>query len=124
MLMSPYRGGVHEQFARSGKGFGLEFLPKPLPNATLLPTPETHVDRMPIAQFRGKISPRTSGAIQIKHCFEKLTITHRRWRSSTRMFGFAKGRFELLPNFVCDHVSRMVDCHPQLKSHFKSVVHL
>lgn len=124
MLMSPDGGGVHEQFACFGKGSDLKFLPKPLPDTTLLPTSKPHIDRVPIAQFSRKISPRASGPIQVEYRFEKLSVPHQRGGSSTRVLGLAKGAFELSPNFVCDHASRMIDRHPQLKSHFKSVVHL
>jgi len=45
---------------------GLQILPQTRPDPARFPAPESHVNRMPVAQFRRQVPPRTARALKIK----------------------------------------------------------
>ena len=65
--MRPHRGGIDEEMAGLGKAFGLEQLPQPPPDPALFPAPKAHIDRMPVAQLRGQVPPRTARAVEVEN---------------------------------------------------------
>ena len=85
--MGAHRRRIHEHAARSGEGLGLEIFPKPLPDAARFPSPEAHVNRVPVAELVWQIAPWAAGALQMKHRFEELPIGHFTRRTGGRVFG-------------------------------------
>jgi hypothetical protein len=122
MVMRPHRRGIQEQRPCLGKGLGLQTFPDALPNPALLPAPEAHVDRMPVAQCRRQIPPGTTRAIQIKDGFDKLAITLIRRRARRGMFGRRDGRLQRLPKTIADQFSHSDGFHPLLGSGRRSLV--
>ena len=74
MLMGPHRGRIQEHTTGFGKGLGLQIFPQTLPDAARLPTPKSHVNRVPVTQLRRQIPPWTACAIEMQQGFQKLPI--------------------------------------------------
>jgi hypothetical protein len=121
-VMRAHRRRIHEQRPCLGKRCGLEIFPQALPDAALLPAPEAHVDRMPVAQRRRQIPPRTTRAIQIEDGFDKLPITQTRRRSRRGMLGCRDCRLQRLPNTIADQFPHSDGFHPILGSGSRSLV--
>ena len=114
--MSAHRGRIHEHAARSGEGLGLEIFPEPLPDAARLPTPEAHVNRVPVAEWRRQIAPGAASALEMENRFEKLPIRHFAWRTGRGVFGCRERLFELGPDFVGDDLAHRMLEHPKFQS--------
>lgn len=110
--MRAHRGRIQEQSPRAGERLGLQIFPQPLPDATRLPPPETHVNRMPVAEFRRQIAPRTAGALEMEQGFQKFAIGHLAGRTGRGMFGGTHRFFEGFPDLIVDDFSHGMFEHP------------
>ena len=73
--MRAHRGRIQEQTAGAGERFGLQIFPQTRPDPARLPSPEAHGNGVPVTQLGQQIAPRTSGALEMKHRLEKLSLT-------------------------------------------------
>ena len=103
--MRPHRRRIQEQPAGFGKGLGVENFPQARPDAARLPTPEAHVNGVPVAERGRQIAPRTARAIEIKQRFEKLAIARSGRSTGPRMLGLGEGFLQLVPPSIIDHFS-------------------
>ncbi len=106
-----------------GKGFGLEVFPQTLPDSARLPTPEAHVNGVPVTQLRRQIPPWAAGALKMEDGFQKLPVAHLAGRSGGRMFRRLHRRFELFPDFRANDFTHGMFEHPQFQSASKTFVH-
>jgi len=100
--MGAHRRRIQEHSARSGERLGVQIFPQPRPDSACFPTPEAHVDRMPVAQFGRQIPPRTARALEMQHRFEKFPVTEFAWGSRFRMFGLFQGTLQFQPHLIAD----------------------
>ena len=90
--------------------------PEPLPDAARFPTPEAHIDRVPVAEWCRQIAPGAAGALQIENRFEKLPIGHLARRTSGGVFGGRERLFKLGPDFIGDDLTHRMFEHPKFQS--------
>ena len=93
---------IQEQATGSGQRLGLQVLPQALPDSPRLPTPEAHVNGMPVAQLGGQIPPRTARALEMEHRFEKLPVCQIPRRARPRMLGGLHGCLQFGPYGIAD----------------------
>jgi hypothetical protein len=120
--MGPHCRRIQQQAPRCSKGLGLQTLPQALPDPARFPPPEAHVDRVPIAQFRWQIPPRTPRAVEMENRFQELAITHLCRSSRQRMFGRFHCRSQFLPQLIADDFSHLGFAHPKFPPKISTLV--
>ena len=118
MLVRAHRGRIQQEISCLGEGFTLQALPEPLPDPTRLPPPESHINRMPVAQLRRQVPPRAARAVEVEHRLQELPLTQFPWRSSHGMFGGFHQRLQAFPDLIADDFAHLGFAHPKLPSSF------
>jgi hypothetical protein len=110
--MGPHRRRVDKQSPRLGKNFAPQMLPQALPDPTLFPPPETHVNRVPVSKLGRQVPPRTARAIQVEDRFNKFPLCRITGCTRQGVLGCFHRWSQFLPDRIADNFARFDFAHP------------